>query len=227
MMDNKAQRLFSPGQARRFYDGLGKRLDTQAFYEEPALIDLAAHLNLKTCRAVFEFGCGTGRFAAQILQSGLPPDATYLGVDISSTMVALAKERLARFGQRARVVQSDGTPKINCESGTFDAFMCSYVLDLLPNEIISVLLGEAHRVLAPGGTLGLVSLTRGPRLLSSLVTSTLQGLHRVSPWLVGGCRPVELRSFLPDDAWTIYHRNVLTSFGIPSEIIAATKRPAG
>jgi hypothetical protein len=41
-------RLLSHRQAQRFYDRLGARLDTQAFYESPALRDLAERLDLKT-----------------------------------------------------------------------------------------------------------------------------------------------------------------------------------
>ena len=56
------ERLLSSAQAERFYDRFGKKLDSQTFYEAPALNDLAAHLDLETCRAVLEFGCGTGRW---------------------------------------------------------------------------------------------------------------------------------------------------------------------
>ena len=59
------ERLLSPTQAERFYNRFGKRLDSQTFYEKPALDDLAAHLQLETCRSVVEFGCGTGRFAEE------------------------------------------------------------------------------------------------------------------------------------------------------------------
>ena len=102
------EQLLSPTQAERFYDGLGKKLNSQAFYEAPALNDLAAHLDLETCRAVLEFGCGTGRFAEELFETRLPPHATYVGRDISEVMVRLARERLARFGPRATVEKSDG-----------------------------------------------------------------------------------------------------------------------
>ena len=102
------ERLLSPAQAERFYDRFGKKLDSQTFYEAPALNDLAAHLDLETCRAVLEFGSGTGRFAEELFETRLPPHAIYVGRDISKVMVRLAKERLARFGPRATVEKSDG-----------------------------------------------------------------------------------------------------------------------
>ena len=154
-------RFLSHGQAERFYDRFGAKLDTRSFYELPALRDLAKHLDLKTCRAVVEFGCGTGRFAAELLETSLSSQATYLGVDVSRVMVALTNRRLARYGRRAEVRKSDGTPHIGSPDGAFDRLICSYVLDLLPDDEIRSVLREAHRVLVPGGLLGLASLTNG------------------------------------------------------------------
>ncbi len=219
-------RFLSHGQAERFYDRFGAKLDTQSFYELPALRDLAKHLDLKTCRAVVEFGCGTGRFAAELLETSLPSQATYLGVDVSRIMVALTSRRLARYGRRAEVRKSDGAPKIDSPDGAFDRFICSYVLDLLPDDEIGTMLREAHRVLAPGGLVGLVSMTNGPTVTSRLVSTLWSKLHRISPWLVGGCRPVEIICFVASSEWKIDHRNIVTPFGVPSEIVVARKLPA-
>ncbi len=92
-----ATRLLSHSQAARFYDALGAGLDTQAFYEAAALHDLVTHLELETCRSVVEFGFGTGRLAAELLSTHLPSNATYLGLDVSATMVGLARSRLRPF----------------------------------------------------------------------------------------------------------------------------------
>ena len=83
--------MLRPEEAKSFYDRLGKLQDTQKFYERAALHDLVAHGAFEQASAVFEFGCGTGSFANQLLSDYLPSQATYLGVDISSTMVRLAR----------------------------------------------------------------------------------------------------------------------------------------
>ena len=57
---------------------------------------------------VFEFGCGTGRFAEQLLANHLPSHATYWGCDISTTMTDLSKLRLAHFGDQATLWKSTG-----------------------------------------------------------------------------------------------------------------------
>jgi SAM-dependent methyltransferase len=90
----ESMRLLSYAQAELFYDTVGAMLDTQAFYEARAQRALADHLELWASRAVVELGCGTGRFAAELLEARLPLGATYLGIDISRTMVALTKSRL-------------------------------------------------------------------------------------------------------------------------------------
>ena len=214
-------RLLSHSQAKRFYDRLGAKLDTQSFYELPALRELAKHLELNRCRAIVEFGCGTGRFAAELLENQLPPEAISLGVDISTTMAALATARLARYGRRAEVRKSDGMPHIDSMDTVFDRFICTYVLDLLTDDESRAVLREAHRVLVPGGMLGLVSLTNGPTAMSRIVSTIWSGLHRLSPWLVGGCRPIEIVDFISAAEWSIDYRKIVTPFGVPSEIVVA------
>ena len=215
-------RCFSHGEAKRFYDGLGAALDTQAFYEAPVSRILLEHLDLKTSRAVVEFGCGTGRLAEEMLKDHLPPDAGYLGLDISGTMVALTGKRLARYGNRVCVSQSEGTPRIGAADNAFDRFICTYVLDLLSDDEIRAVLEEAHRILEPGGLLGLISLTNGTTAMSAAVSSVWGLLHRISPWIVGVCRPVRLAAAISPTEWKIGYTNVVTPYGIPSELVVAT-----
>jgi ubiquinone/menaquinone biosynthesis C-methylase UbiE len=209
----EATRVLSHRQAARFYDKLGAGLETQAFYEAAALGELVDHLDLKACRAVVEFGCGTGRLAAELLQSYLPPEATYLGLDVSGTMVDLTRHRLTRWSQRATVRQSDGSPHIDTADGALDRFICTYVLDLLSESEIGAVLHEAQRVLQSDGLLGVVSLTNGPTLMSRLVSTTWSRIHRISPWLVGGCRPIALSTFLSGLDWTIDYSTIVVRFG--------------
>ncbi len=216
-----ATRLLSHDQAARFYDALGAGLDTQAFYEAAALQDLVAHLGLETCRSVVEFGFGTGRLAAELLSAHLPSNATYLGLDVSAAMVRLAKSRLRPFGARAEVRQSDGTARIDAVDGTFDRFISTYVFDLLSDDEIKAVLSEAHRVLRPDGLLGLASLTNGPNPISRVVSTMWRGLHRISPWLVGGCRPLTLRTLISNAQWRIVYTNIVVRFGVPSELVVA------
>ena len=87
------------------------------------------------------------------------------------------------------------------------------------------MLSEAHRLLRPEGFLCLVSLTPGPMWFSRLVTGLWTGIHRPAPSLVGGCRPLELQMLLPAFGWQLVSVNVVTAFGIPSEIVVAKPQP--
>ncbi len=210
-------------QARSYYDRFGSKQDKQGFYEDPATRNLLVHARFDNAEAVFEFGCGTGRFARELLASYLPERATYAGYDLSPAMVRLARERVAEFGDRARVHLSDGSPQLNVPDASADRFVANYVLDLLPIPDIEAVLDEAHRVLGPEGLLCLVSLTYGQGPLSRMIVWTWQRVHRFDPRLVGGCRPLRLEEFVPPDSWTIRHREVVVSFGIPSEVLVASK----
>jgi ubiquinone/menaquinone biosynthesis C-methylase UbiE len=218
-------RLLSHEQAARFYDRLGAGLDTQALYEGAALRELIAHLKMKDCRAVVEFGCGTGRLAAELFESSLPPGTTYLGLDVSSAMVALARLRLQRWSGRAVIHRSDGEPSIDAPDASFDRFICTFVLDLLSEDDIRAVLGEARRVLTPDGLLGLASLTNGRTPASRLISRIWRRLHAASPWLVGGCRPIVIERFLARSQWMIEYASVVSRFGVPSEIVVAKPIP--
>lgn len=100
-------RSFSVAEARAFYDRFGAKQDRQLFYEGPALATLVANARLGEARSVFEYGCGTGRFAQELLEHYLPNECVYVGVDISSTMVRLAAERLVGHAGRPRGVDSE------------------------------------------------------------------------------------------------------------------------
>jgi len=140
-------------------------------------------------------------------------------------MVNLAKSRLRPFGGRAEVRQSDGAPHIDAADGTFDRFISTYVFDLLSDDEIRAMVKEARRVLKPDGLLGLVSLTNGPSSVSRLVSAMWRSMHRISPWLVGGCRPITIRSFIPNTQWHIDYENIVIRFGVPSEIVVARLLP--
>ncbi len=208
-------------QVRAFYDRFGARQDSQAFYEDPCVDRLVTHATFETATAVFEFGCGTGRLAERLLRDLLSAPATYAGADLSPVMVDLARTRLARFGSRAIVHQTDGSIRFPVADASVDRVISAYVLDLLSEDDIRQLLAEAHRVLRTSGRLCLVSLTAGFGVLPRLVAGGWSLVYRLRPSLVGGCRPLRLASFVDPSRWTILHRETLAPFGVPSEVLVA------
>lgn len=213
------------GRARRVYDRVGRWQDTQRFYEDAATARLVAVGDFAGSRAVFELGCGTGRFAAGLLARELGGDARYLGVDVSPVMVAVARRRLAGWGSRAEVRLLDPPALVlPGPPASFDRFVATYVFDLLSDGDARALVAEAYRLLTPGGLLALVSLTHGVTATSRIVTSGWGAIAGRWPGLLGGCRPIELRDLVGPRRWAVRERDVVVSRGIPSEVLVAARR---
>jgi ubiquinone/menaquinone biosynthesis C-methylase UbiE len=158
------------------------------------------------------------------LQQQLPSDAGYVGIDISRTMFSLAHKRLKPWSDRARVYQSEGSPRISEPDRSFDRFVSTYVFDLLSPDFIDQLLSEAHRLLLPGGKLCLVSMTFGASPVSRAVCWGWQRLWRLRPGIVGGCHPIELSEYLRSEWWSADYTNKVTSWGVTSEVLVASAK---
>jgi ubiquinone/menaquinone biosynthesis C-methylase UbiE len=216
-------RTLSREEARRVYNRIGSFQDSQAFYEDHATDLIVRHGQFGTARHVFEFGCGTGRFALRLLSEPLPSEATYQGVDLSPTMVSLAEARLAPFASRAKVVLTDGAPPRQEPSASCDRFVSTYVLDLLSEKDIAAVLEEAHRMLEPGGLLCLSSLSTGSGPVSRLVARLWSLVHGLSPSLVGGCRPLDVVGCLSPSQWRMAHHARVAPFAVPSDVVIAER----
>jgi ubiquinone/menaquinone biosynthesis C-methylase UbiE len=214
----------SPGltaaEAKRFYDSIGKKQDVQ-FYENRALKALISYSDFHSARSVFEFGCGTGRFAVELLTRHLSEECTYRGIDISGTMTGLCKERLAGWRNRASVELVSGAIRIDAADNTYDRFISTYVFDLLSGSDMREVMHEAYRVLRPGGLLCVVSLTRGDTPFCRVVSSAWTWLFRYRPYWVGGCRPIDVGRSLDKTRWDTVHDEVISAFGISSEVLVA------
>lgn len=215
-----ARRFLAHPEIRDLYDRIGRWQDTQAFYEAPAIDALIAHAAFDEAATIFEVGCGTGRVAERILRRHAPPDARYVGVDLSPVMVEIARDRLSAVARRVDVVE-DGTLAYEQPSGSQDRVLATYVLDLLSPADSRALLDEAHRLLAPDGRLCLAGLTWGERPLGRLVAGAWAAIHARRPDWVGGCRPLRMRRLLRADRWTVLRREVVRAWGVPSEVLVA------
>jgi ubiquinone/menaquinone biosynthesis C-methylase UbiE len=216
----RASMTLTVEQARAFYDRFGKRQDARWISEDHATSTLADRLQLADAHMVVELGCGTGRFARALLDERLPADCRYLGLDVSSTMIGLAQARLQPLGDRAEARQTDGSVHLPVGDATTDRLIANYVLDLLSDEDIGRFLEEAARVLRPGGLLGITSLTCGEGRLARVITGLWQRVFAWNPALLGGCRPIQLRTRLPA-ALRLEHAERIERFGVASEVLVA------
>ncbi len=58
-------------------------------------------------------------------------------------------------------------------------------------------------------------------MLSRFVSMTWDRIHAIQPKIVGGCRPIDLLSYLNEKYWQIRHHDVQVAYGISSEVVVA------
>ena len=215
--------MLSRKETKKFYDRFGAKQDWQSFYESAAIKALVENGDFERAKSVFEFGCGTGAFAKELLENHLSRECSYLGFDLSETMVRLTAERIQEFGSRASVELSDGSTELPFPDRSFDRFVSNYVLEILTDIEIAEVFAEASRVLSPGGLFCATSLACGERLVSRGMTKLWESIYRRQPNLVGGCRPVSLIEFVDEVDWKVNHHSKVSSFGITSEVLVCRK----
>ena len=206
-------------ETEKFYDALGAKQDGAGYYEDVTLAELTRFANFESAASIVEFGCGTGRFAEEILRLN---NASYWGCDVSATMIQLSKKRLATFSERVTLVKSSGDLSLPLPDNSADRFVSNYVLDILSADEIEAVLREAKRILKPDGLLCLTGLTHGKGLFSKAWTAFWNLRFDLNPKWVGGCRPVALTDFL--DGWEVLHHNIVTVRGISSEVVVGSKK---
>ncbi len=212
--------VLTPKQARAVYNRIGRLQDRQAFYEDSATDRLVANADLAGEQTIFEFGCGTGRLAANLL-TALPPTVNYVGVDISPVMIDLATSRLAMWGERAKVVLIDGSLPLPADDGFADRVLSTFVFDLLDAEYARAVLDDLRRILTRDGLLCLTSLTNGDRLPEWAVSQLWTGIWSLAPQLVGGCRPIAVSALLGGD-WHVRHHSRVHRWGLVTDVVIAT-----
>lgn len=144
-----------------------------------AALDL---VDFKPGMKVLDVGCGTGSLTIAASQK-LGGEGQVVGIDPSSNMVALAREKAEKENVEASF-QVGVIEKLDFPDGQFDLVLSSLMMHHLPVELKEAGLQEVQRVLKPGGmvliveldptTLSLASLIHGH---SSQLSAELQDLH--------------------------------------------------
>ena len=104
--------------------------------------------------SVLDIGSGYGPVAAVVLDAY--PKAHAIGLDISEAMMAVGRERMARFGERFRYVVGDFGPGVlppeAVEAGPFDVVVSARAIHHLSAELMARLYADIHKNLRPGGS---------------------------------------------------------------------------
>jgi S-adenosylmethionine-diacylgycerolhomoserine-N-methlytransferase len=101
---------------------------------------------------ILEVGCGTGRNLLALAR--IFPRAQITGVDLSASMLAIARRKTAAHGSRIRLLQRAYDAPVSAAQG-HQLVLCSYALTMF-NPGFEAAIAAAHRDLAPGGHLAVV-----------------------------------------------------------------------
>ena len=134
-----------------FDDVAARRFD--AIYSTPDVVSqrswTRAALALRPGEAVLDIGSGPGFLAAE-MAAEVGPSGRISGIDISETMITIARERWAKSGLATQVdFQLGDATKLPFPDATFDAVVSTQVYEYVTDLFAA--LAEVNRVLRPGG----------------------------------------------------------------------------
>lgn len=150
-MSNDIQRI------QRLYDQEARDYDRGVAWFERALVKDGRQWVCSQARGdVLEIAVGTGRNLPFY-----PPDAQLTGIDVSSAMLALARNRANEMRRQIDLRVGDAQ-SLEFPAAMFDTVVCTLALCTIPDPARAV--AEAARVLRPGGQLLLLEHVRSPIL---------------------------------------------------------------
>ena len=177
-------------------------------------LELAA---IRNGESVLEVAVGTGILFEKILHRN--PDGRNEGIDLTPEMLARARERAMKSGISGYKLNTGDAYQLQYADNTFDIVLNNYMFDLIPEQDFPVILGEFSRVLRHDGRLVLANMTKGQRWFD-----TIWGwLYRLRPSLLGGCRGVELESYVADAGFKKIQREYISQLFFPTEVIRGIK----
>jgi tRNA (cmo5U34)-methyltransferase len=165
--------------AARWDSSLGRGLPTRA--EQQQILLALLDPDEIADGVVLDLGVGSGLVAEAILDA--LPRAGVLGVDSSQAMLELARERLERFGPRARLLQHDlaQVDTIDVPAGRYPAAFSVQTLHHLTDAEKERATAWVARRLAPGGLWVIVDRVAVPEALFADWAATWRRLGADTP----------------------------------------------
>jgi phosphatidylethanolamine/phosphatidyl-N-methylethanolamine N-methyltransferase len=126
----------------------------------PGRVDAIQRMAIKPGDRVLEVGVGTGINVALY-----PRDCSVTGVDLSSSMLEKAHDRIARKGIRnVRLLEMDAAD-LKFADDSFDIVYAPYVISVVPDPV--AVSREMRRVCRPGGRIVILNHFRSPGPIAS------------------------------------------------------------
>ncbi len=196
--------------AASVYDAWGKRAETLA---RKRALELA---QIQNGESILEVAVGTGLTFQEILKAN--PAGHNFGIDLTPAMLEKAKRKASEIGGSNYQLLIGDAYALDFPDHQFDLLMNNYMFDLLPEEDFTRVLKEFKRVLKSEGRIVLINMTKGERFYQHLWES----VYHLNPKWLGGCRGVMLAPVMQTAGFRNIHRETVSQFGFPSEIITAT-----
>jgi len=144
-------------------------------------LDTLDRLPMTGNERVLDAGCGTGRVTESLVER--LPSGRVVALDGSPSMIAGARERLARFGDRVRYVVADLGQPLPID-GPVDAILSTATFHWVPDH--DALFANLAAVLRPGGRLvaqcgGAGNIASVQRVLAGIGDGWLGAVHFETP----------------------------------------------
>jgi phosphatidylethanolamine/phosphatidyl-N-methylethanolamine N-methyltransferase len=135
----------------------------------PGRVDAIKRMGIKPGDRVLEVGVGTG-----INVDLYPADCAVTGIDLSSSMLEKARERVARRGVRnVRLLQMDAA-SLKFADDSFDIVYAPYVISVVPDPV--AVTREMRRVCRPGGRIVILNHFRSSNPLMARIERMISPL---------------------------------------------------
>ena len=209
---------------RAFYDRISAAYDLIAdSNERAARVRGLEALDLKAGERVLEVGFGTGNEILDAAQK-VGEAGQVLGIDISSGMLTVAKQKVEEHGVTARVDLRVGDARALPFPDQFaDAVYSSFTLELFPEEDIPLVLEEIRRVLRPGGRVAVVSMAKVKPGEHATVSEDLYvWMHSHFPHIVD-CRPIDVDARLSAARFRVTNSIRLSIWSMPVVVAVGVK----
>lgn len=129
------------------------RLRSQALRFQEREIQLLSSFNLPSAGRLLDMGCGLAHIAEMIARRF--PDLEVTGIDESEDLLSRAKARIEDWPKNLKLNACDAR-NTNLSQASFDFVYCRFLLQHLSDPLI--VLGEAMRLLKPGGQILLADI---------------------------------------------------------------------
>ena len=207
--------------ARASYDRLSRWYDLIAGSSEWKFVKVGLDL-LKAAEGevVLDIGFGTGK-SVLALAGSVGASGLVYGIDLSEEMIKVAADRIEGAGLSERVdLRCGDAVRLSYQDDFFDAAFMSFTLELFDTPEIPVVLGECRRVLKDRGRVAIVSMAK--KREQSLAVRLYEWAHLRIPNYVD-CRPIYLRESVTGAGFQILETKERQMWGLPVEIVLATK----